>query len=268
MNQSEKNDNNERNEIKNNETKKTNDKKEKPTNSNYLNEVTLECLLNKSRYGSYLGYNSKGKKAKVSSKDIKFYRKRIQQLTKDLLLSSINKIENMETSEQQTCSQEVIEAFDNYVFLCTRYFKNIDFNDINQETVGLTETESDTVDLNIEDNIYIENKEHDINMKDIDIEKNTIEKINETMVRSIKVKQPTLLDNFIKKTKSKAEPIILPHKKNINLKEPSLKTKGIKKDCLKKNITNNYEGYDKHNEKESDNKKEIDTSEKEKESEK
>jgi hypothetical protein len=266
MNQSEKNDNNERNEIKNNETKKTNDKKEKPTNSNYLNEVTLECLLNKSRYGSYLGYDSKGKKAKVSSKDIKFYRKRIQQLTKDLLLSSINKIENMETSEQQqTCSQEVIEAFDNYVFLCTRYFKNIDFNDINQETVGLTETESDTVDLNIEDNIYIENKEHDINMKDIDIEKNTIEKINETMVRSIKVKQSTLLDNFVKKTKSKAEPIILPHKKNINLKEPSLKTKGIKKDCLKKNITNNYEGYDKHNEKESDNKKEIDTSEKESE---
>jgi hypothetical protein len=55
------------------------------------------------------------------------------------------------------------------------------------------------------------------------------------MMRSINIK-PTL-NNFVQKIKIKSEEMIIPKQKEVNLKDPTLKIKGIKK----KNITNKYD---------------------------
>ena len=61
---------------------------------------------------------------------------------------------------------------------------------------------------------------------------------NELLMRSFKITKPSL-DNFvtIKYTKKPSE-IILPKQKDINLKDPDLRNKGIRK---KKNIINKYD---------------------------
>ena len=81
---------------------------------------------------------------------------------------------------------------------------------------------------------------NEINIENI----GSTEQANQLMMRSIKLSHPpSLLDNFVKvkNTKPQVEPII-PKQKDINLKDPVLKNKGIlysKK--KKKNITNNYD---------------------------
>jgi hypothetical protein len=66
----------------------------------------------------------------------------------------------------------------------------------------------------------------------------TEEEANTLLMRSFKIAKPSL-DNFvkIKYTKSPSE-IILPKQKEINLKDPDLRNKGIRK---KKNIINKYD---------------------------
>jgi len=57
-------------------------------------------------------------------------------------------------------------------------------------------------------------------------------------MRSVKLSNHSL-DNFIKiKMTKKVEELIIPQQKEINLKDPILKIKGINK---KKNIINNYD---------------------------
>jgi hypothetical protein len=213
-----------KNKIKKNKQKEDN---------NYLNEITIDCLLNKKLYGSYLGYDNEGKKAFVSSKDKRFYRKRIQQLTKDLL-SEVDEKETKDKKETKDeketkeliCPPEVKDTFNTYISLCIRHFKMVDFNDINQDMIGVTDKDT-----------YID--------KSVSADENDIIELTEKhLMRSIHIPQPTL-DGFVKRINSKVEEVIIPQKKKINLKEPSLKTKGIKK-----NITSNYEeGTDIKNEK-------------------
>ena len=66
----------------------------------------------------------------------------------------------------------------------------------------------------------------------------TEEEANNILMRSFKITKPSL-DNFvtIKYTKKPSE-IILPKQKDINLKDPDLRNKGIRK---KKNIINKYD---------------------------
>ena len=191
----------------------------------YLNELNLNYLLNKKVYGSYLG-DKQDKKSSISTKDKKFYRKRIQQITKDLLYEtdpSDTSIEQKDIKEVK-CSNEIKEAFNVYLSLCIRYFKTTDYNDIHQEMLGVNTDFENGLEKEKEKETITENELMEINEKHL--------------MRSIVVNQPTL-DGFVKKKNVKVEEIIIPHKKNINLKEPSLKTKGVKK-----NITSNYEGQD------------------------
>jgi len=55
------------------------------------------------------------------------------------------------------------------------------------------------------------------------------------LTRSIKIDVYTL-DKYVKRTSTKKEHIILPKQREVNLTQPELKDKGIKK-----NITNKYE---------------------------
>ena len=89
--------------------------------NNFLNEVTLDCLMNKSQYDKYVANkNSK----KINKKDRKFYKKRIFNLTRELLLDN---------DISFNLFPDIKIAFDNYINLCIHYFKNLDNNDIIQE---------------------------------------------------------------------------------------------------------------------------------------
>ena len=186
---------------------------------NLINNITLDCLLNKEQYNKYI-LNIKqnindnvNQNIKKENKDIKFYRKRIYYLTKELLLSK---------EQQNTLLPEVKEAFNNYVKSCINYFKVIDRNDIIQEDYKDIINELDLLnEINaLNENIIID--------ENIDP--------NNYLMRKINVKQNSL-DTFVKKKKNPKE-IILPKQKKINLKDPLLKNKGIIK---KKNIINKYE---------------------------
>jgi hypothetical protein len=177
-----------------------------------ISELTLEYLMNKEQYNKYI---LKKKSKSENIKDLKFYRKRIYYLTKDLLLLKDQTIPVL---------PEVKIAFDNYVKTCINYFKVIDRNDIIQE---------DYKDVHhvISDKIGELNKLNDLHNL------NTTEEADNYLMRQIKIKKNSL-DGFVKKKINKPKEIILPKEKNINLKDPLLKNKGIVK---KKNINNKYE---------------------------
>ena len=114
--------------------------------------------------------------------------------------------------------------FDNFIKACVHYFKILDRNDIIQEDYN----EFDEFKDKIKENNELHYDSHKI-LKEED------EKL---LMRSIKMANPSL-DNFIKINMTKeSKKMIIPQQKEINLKDPFLKNKGIDK---KKNIINKYE---------------------------
>ena len=105
---------------------------------NLINEITLDCLMNKEQYNKYI---SKKNLKRETIKDIKFYRKRIYYLTKEMLLSK---------EQTMPVLPEVKNAFDNYVKTCINYFKVIDRNDIIQEDYTEFANNLDNINENIE----------------------------------------------------------------------------------------------------------------------
>jgi hypothetical protein len=182
--------------------------------NNFINEVTLDCLMNKEQYNKYI---SKKNSKRETIKDVKFYRKRIYYLTKEMLLSK---------EQPMHILPEVKIAFDNYAKTCINYFKVIDRNDIIQE--DYKEFYQEPIEINELNEDKVLNESELLNKK---------EDANNYLMRQIKVKKNSL-DRFVKKTSNNPKEIILPKQKNINLKDPSLKNKGI---IEKKNITNKYE---------------------------
>jgi hypothetical protein len=184
----------------------------------YVNQVTLECLMNKDTYKKYVATK---KKSVVNKKDQKFYRRRILSLTKELLYP-----EEATTPEKPTTptpattinDPNIIGLFQIYSKACIEYFKSLDKNDIIQDDYSTLTTEA-------------------AEMSPEDIK--TQSEIDQQFMRSIHVKEATTLDKFVKRsTTAPKEDPILPKQKDINLRDPALKNKGIRK---KKNITNKYE---------------------------
>jgi hypothetical protein len=93
-----------------------------------INQMTLDYFKIKQQ--------SKSRLSKASKKDIHFYRKRVIQLTKDLLSPD----ENL-----QELFPDIKYAFDIYVKNCVEYFKTLDKSDILQEDYKNIETEINIV---------------------------------------------------------------------------------------------------------------------------
>jgi hypothetical protein len=168
--------------------------------------------MNKDTYKKYVATK---KKSVVNKKDQKFYRRRILSLTKELLYPE----EATEKSTTTTANNpNIVGLFQMYSKACIEYFKTLDKNDIIQEDYSFLTSE--TTEMSVED------------IK-------TQSEIDQLFMRSIHMKEPTTLDKFVKRstTAPKDDPI-LPKQKDINLRDPALKNKGIRK---KKNITNKYE---------------------------
>jgi len=182
----------------------------------YVNQVTLECLMNKDTYKKYVATK---KKSVVNKKDQKFYRRRILSLTKELLYPEEAAEKPTPTTTPTTTNDpNIVGLFQIYSKACIEYFKTLDKNDIIQEDYSTLTSE--TTEMSVED-----------------IKTQT--EIDQQFMRSIHVKEPATLDKFVKRsTTAPKEAPILPKQKDINLRDPALKNKGIRK---KKNITNKYE---------------------------
>jgi len=178
---------------------------------NTISEFTLECLMNKSQYEKYLNQVKGIPTSKtVNKKEKKFYKRRIFDLTKQLL--------NNEKPEMMF--PDVSSAFDLYAKVCIEYFKALDKTDIIQSDYdGFVEDDA------IGSNTLSESEQVEL---------------NKLLMRSIKITEPNALEKLVKRTTTKIcqKAPVIPIQKDINLKDPILKNKGIRK---KNNINNKYE---------------------------
>jgi hypothetical protein len=173
-----------------------------------IHQITVDCLINKE---VYLKMQKSNLIHSVNKKEKKFYRKRVLNLTRELLLKK-------DTSYNEI-NPDIKNSFDNFVKTCIHYFKTIDRNDIIQEEYNHFEDDGDVCSDATNSNGY--NSEND----------------NKLFMRSIKIKNG--LENFVTiKSFKKPDEMILPKIKDINLEEPTLRNKGIIK---KENITIKYD---------------------------
>ena len=170
-----------------------------------LMNLNLEYMMNADQYKKYL--NEKNPEIKKDNRrDKRFYKKRVFELTKQLL--------NNEKPSRMTTNLKL--SFDNYVKSSIEYLKLLDTIDIIQEEYNGSDLENNNVNTEplIVDDLLLSSKCF------------TLSKI------------PTLTDNFIKIKQKKKKEMWIPVQKEIDLKNPQLKIKGITK---KINITNKYE---------------------------
>jgi hypothetical protein len=166
----------------------------------FLNQITLDCLLNKEMYNKHL----RNKKLKQTNKEErKFYRKRTYNLFKEIINGKPPK----------NLAPDIKYAYDTFVNAAIMYFKTIDCSDIIQsEYNGCDFALEGCSDATWDASANIpSNKEADV-----------------ILMRSIKINPPTL-DKFVKRTSTRpAEKMILPQQREINLNAPELKNKGVK----------------------------------------
>lgn len=177
-----------------------------------ITQITLDCLLNKEQYAKYL--NSSMKKTMESNKrDRKFYKKRIIQMTKDMLASDDIEI---------PITSDILFAFDNFTRTCISYFKMIDKTDILQTDYPPPPTTALEEDDFFPDNSIL------------------LEESNKSIMKTVKI-NPITMDKFVKRIStvpSSANPPFIPLKREVNLKDPELRNKGIRK---KKNVDTLYD---------------------------
>lgn len=175
-----------------------------------IKQFNLEYLINKQ-------YNTKIDKTEpqINRSDKRFYRKRIINMVRNLLMNETNDI-----------PQDIQRSFNYYIKQSIEYFKLIDLTDTIQETHTIYDTTTNGDDNSLETLFSI-------------IEPESIPEtdINHIIMKSPKIKENTL-DTFIKRNKCVENTNVFPSQKIINLKNPAFKNKGI---CKKKYLNNTYE---------------------------
>ena len=166
----------------------------------YVNQLTINCLVNKEMINKHV---DKKKLSKEEKEEFKFYRKRTYNLFKELINGM----------PPQDLLPDVKYAYDNFVKASIHYFKTADNNDIIQ-------AEYDGFETTCVEPIY-----------DLSGNADALE-ADKFLMRSIKVNLPQSLDKHVSKTtvQKKEVEIILPKQKEINLLDPKLEFKGIKKE--------------------------------------
>lgn len=179
-------------------------------NNSYINQITLDCLINKELMGKHL---MKQREKQINKEDFKFYKKRIENLFNEIL----------DSKQSIDLSPDVKYAFDSFIKSSINYFKVKDNNDLLQEEYDdIIDSSSSINDVSS-------------NMCNIttDNENNDADKL---LMRSIKIDSYTL-DKYVKRNYTKQpENFIIPKKREVDLINPKLKDKEVKK-----NINNNYE---------------------------
>ena len=165
-----------------------------------VDQITLDCLLNKSLIG-------KKSRKQTNKEDLKFYRKRIFNLFKEMISNNPPK----------DLSPDVSYSYDTFIKSSIHYFKVHDNNDLLQEEYNYLDLDL-SKDENIDNNTELP--------ENLEIKEET----NKLMMRSIKMDLPTL-DKYVKRISHKKEDnVILPKSREVDIKNPELKNKGIKKE--------------------------------------
>jgi hypothetical protein len=173
--------------------------------------------MNKDQFKMYKTQHVK-KVLTTYRKEMKFYKRRIYDLTKQLI----------QTEDPIThLPDDIKQSFRIFTENCIEYFKMQDKSDILQGD-------------------FIENV---VIQTDADADKDTnkevpfvegVEDMNQQLLRSIKIREENSLERLVKRTNIVTpSTLVLPQEKELNLNDPSLKNKGI---CKKKNIDNTYDG--------------------------
>ena len=118
----------------------------------YVNDITLECLMNKKMYERL---NLKNKKSAVERKERKLYRKRIISLTCEMLLNN--------TDDFQIENEDVVNSFRQFTKNCIQYFKATDENDHYQKELS-PDTNKSNVDVDAD--IDKEQPIHDVSLNE------------------------------------------------------------------------------------------------------
>ena len=154
-----------------------------------LNLIDLQYLTNPDQLTKLM---QKKDLQQISRNDLDFYKKRIFQLTKDMLRG-------------EKINTKVNKAFVNYAQICIDHFKFTDKMELIQ---------NDYKDIKSP-----VNKKNTFNMKNS----------NSVMLRKKKPYRPRITDNIkIKSTRINTPPVI-PKTRNFNLKDPKFREKGLKK---------------------------------------
>ena len=219
---------------------------------NEIDSMTLSYFANKSQYDSILKKAEYGTDKQYKN-DIKFYKKRILDLTKRLFRNG----------EEQIHDIHVNKCFTSYVKSCVTYLKFLDKSDIiqkryeeenelendmdngedNGESKDITKTVgfiNDTIkmdDYNSHNSHNSYNSDNSHNENITQTIESKFENCDHLFSRPEDVKKITL-DNYIIKTNEQSKTIFLPKKEEINIKTKEHKRKGLAK---KKNIKNIYE---------------------------
>ena len=184
------------------EEKEKKEQEEKEASTRIITQITLDCLLNKEQYAKYLNATM-SKTMESSKRDRKFYKRRILQMTKDLLLS-----------DEIDTPSDMLFAFDQFARSCISYFKMIDKTDILQTDYPLPDED-------------IVSAEELAPFKDS----------AESLMRSVKINTITM-DKFVKRiSTAPVKAPVIPQVRDVNLKDPELRNKGIRK---KKNVDSLY----------------------------
>jgi hypothetical protein len=199
-----------------------------------VDHVTLDLMVNQPQYERYLrakeaDLNGKYEKAK------RFYKKRIMEMTRDLLKGdTVNDI-------------FVLQSFEAYAKACIAYFRNKDKNDTLQEehmaecvAVGylppIVEDVNDEAVNDVDD--VDDNADNDNADNDSDGVLNESSKKKLDILMSFdkhKGQKIPTLDTYVIKTTppERSNPVPIPQQREINLDDPKFKTKDIKPKKLK-----------------------------------
>ena len=155
----------------------------------YLTNQTYQNKYNKLE-------NDKTKKSEITidDKDIEFYRKRIFQMTKELLRG-------------KNINSDINNSFRNFAGVCINYFQFEEAKEVYQKEY---------------ENMKTNEKKPDLSFNEVEV--------NKFMMKSEKPEEPKTIKDFlnVKSTyKEKRRKIPIPKRKKINLKNEKFRTKGI-----------------------------------------
>ena len=184
---------------------------------NSVDDATLEYMVNVTQYEKYLRKNNIDYDTGFK-RDLKFYRKRIISITKDLFKNELKDV-------------TLNGAFNMYMKACISHLKFEDLSETIQKCyvcMGIVAGEQTTTTQQQQQQCICNARLDALNAFELN-------KTNEICFKPKEVKKLTLDTYVIKKSSSqKKEPVIFPQQFKFNPKDPSFKYKGLKKQKNKK----------------------------------
>ena len=191
---------------------------------NSIDDATLEYMVNVAQYEKYLRKNNLDYDTGFK-KDLKFYRKRIISITKDLFKNEVKDV-------------ALNGAFNMYMKACISHLKFEDQSETIQKCyvcMGVVAGSGSSSAQQEQDKPCICNSNTNA------LHAFELNKANELCFEPKEVKKLTLDTYVIKKSSSqKKEPVVFPQQFKFNPKDPSFKYKGLKNKKKEKHIPENF----------------------------